>query len=174
MIIPTLQTESLTLRAPAISDLADETEFYASKRSVHVGGPANEGQVWNMIAMMLGHWHIHGFGFWGIEDTKSGQYYGRVGLWMPHGWPEPELGWAIMGPAEGKSIAYHAAKAARDYAYQTLNWTTLISLIGPSNTRSAKLAERLGCTFEKAQADASEGAKFIWRHPAPRAVEGLT
>jgi len=68
--------------------------------------------------------------------------------------------------AEGKGIAYEAALTARNYAYTTLNWTTVISFIGLDNLRSIKLAERLGCVFEKAHPVAADGAKFAWRHPS--------
>jgi len=165
-MIPTIETERLIMRAPSVNDLQTEAAFYKTERSKFVGGPANEAGVWNMIAMMLGHWHINGYGFWGVEDKNTGEYYGRVGLWMPYGWPEPELGWTVMGNAEGKGIAYEAALTARNYAYTTLNWTTVISFIGLDNLRSIKLAERLGCVFEKAHPVAADGAKFAWRHPS--------
>ena len=170
-MIPILETERLRLRAPKLDDLPAEAEFYADpERSHFVGGPSDEAGVWNMIAMMLGHWHLRGYGFWAVEDRADHTYYGRVGLWFPHGWPEPEIGWVMTAAGEGRSIAYEAAIAARNFAYGKLGWSTLISFITPDNTRSAALAERLGCTFEKAVSDPVHNVRFIWRHPGPEAL----
>jgi len=168
--IPTLYTERLTLRAPAESDLDAECEFYASERSAHVGGPHPREQVWRMIAARLGHWQMRGYGFWGIDDTDSGTYLGRVGLWYPEGWPEPEIGWALMAGAEGRSIAFEAATRARAYAYEALGWRTAISMIAPENSRSIKLAERLGATFERDFNHTRFGRALVYRHPAPEAL----
>lgn len=165
MEIPALHTERLTLRAPSIDDFEAECAFYASPRAEHVGGPLGPDQVWRMIASFLGHWEIHGFGFWGIEDRATGQYLGRTGLWYPHGWPEPEIGWSVTAAAEGRGIAREAALAARGYAYGTLGWTTAISLIAPGNVRSIALAERLGATYESDWNHERFGRTLIYRHP---------
>ena len=166
MIIPTLKTRRLTLRAPSETDLDDEAEFFATERSKFVGGPLPRPQVWRAIAMMIGHWHLRGYGFWGVDDKETGEYFGRVGLWSPEGWPEPEIGWTVMGNAEGKGIAFEAAQVVRKYAYETLKWPTAISLVDPENTRSAKLAERMGCAYETSFEHETFGHMHVWRHPS--------
>jgi RimJ/RimL family protein N-acetyltransferase len=170
-MIPTLTTDRLILRAPAETDLDAEAEFYASDRAIHVGGPLLREQVWRALASFIGHWHFRGYGFWGIEDRASGQYLGRAGLWNPEGWPEPEIGWALMAGAEGRGIAFEAAQAARNHAYRTLGWETAISLIDPDNARSIKLAERLGAVFERDFEHLRFGKTLIYRHPSPGAVQ---
>lgn len=170
MNVPILETERLIMRAPSIDDLDAEAAFFASERSSFVGGPLKRSQVWRTIAMLIGHWHIHGFGFWGVEDKETGTYYGRVGLWYPGGWPEPEIGWTVMGNGEGKGVAQEAALAARTHAYETLGWTTAISLVDPDNTRSIKLAERMGCHFEDTFEHETFGTMHIWRHPSAKEV----
>jgi len=170
-LIPTLETTRLTLRAPAESDLDAESAFFASARSVHVGGPKTREEVWRMIATFLGHWQIRGYGFWAIDEKDSGRYCGRAGLWFPEGWPEPEIGWALMEGTEGRGIAFEAANAARDYAYDILGWDTAISLIAPGNDRSIRLAERLGARFEREYEHPRFGRMRIYRHPAPDALD---
>jgi len=170
MIIPTLTTDRLIMREPREADVDHEAAFFATDRSKFVGGPLPKPQVWRAIAMLMGHWHFRGYGFWGVEDKKTGEYYGHVGLWYPDGWPEPEVGWTVMGNAEGKGIAHEAALAARQHAYEKLGWTTAISLVDPKNTRSVKLAERMGCTFERDFEHETFGPMHIWRHPAPSEV----
>ncbi len=170
MTIPTLTTERLIMRALCEADVEAEAKFFATDRSKFVGGPLPKSQVWRTIAMLIGHWHIRGYGFWGVEDKETGEYYGHVGLWFPGGWPEPEIGWTLMENAEGKGIAHEAALAARQYAYQTLGWTTAISLVDPENIRSVKLAEKMGCKFDYEFEHETFGAMNVWRHPSPEAL----
>lgn len=169
--IPTLETERLFLRALIEADIDDEAAFFASERSVFVGGPLARDQVWRAVAGMIGHWALRGFGFWALEEKVSGRYMGRVGLWAPDGWPEPELGWTLMPHAEGRGFAFEAAQAARAFAYDQLGWTTAISLIVAGNTRSEALATRLGARLEREYLHPLHGAMNIWRHPGPFSQE---
>jgi len=165
-----LETARLRLRAPSLDDLDAECAFFASDRAAHVGGPKARNEVWRMLATIVGHWVFRGYGFWAVEEKATGAYCGRVGLWFPLEWPEPEIGWNLMAGAEGRGIAREAALAARGYAYGTLGWTTAISLISHGNDRSIRLAERLGCVREADYQHPSFGAIQQWRHPGPGAL----
>lgn len=165
--IPTLQTPRLTLRAPEAGDFPDFAAFFASDRSKFVGGPVPAEQSWRMLATELGHWQLRGFGRWAVEETASGRFAGIIGPWYPHGWPEPELGWDLMDGFEGKGYATEAALAAREYAYETLGWTTTISLVAPDNTGSRNVAKRMGATYEGLFEHERHGTLEIWRHPSP-------
>jgi RimJ/RimL family protein N-acetyltransferase len=165
--IPLLETERLVLRAPAERDFEPEVAFYASQRSRHVGGPLPRDLVWRALAASLGHWLLRGYGYWALDDKETGAYCGRVGLWSPESWPEPEVSWSLMPEAEGRGLAREAALRVRAYAYQVLNWTTAISMIAPENTRSIALAERLGARFESEYEHPSFGWMNIYRHPSP-------
>lgn len=165
--IPTLESERLFLRALREDDFEAEAAFFQTERSRMVGGPLPRAQVWRVVAGMIGHWHLRGFGFWALEEKASGRYMGRVGLWQPEGWPDREIGWTLMTHAEGKGFAHEAALVARAYAFTTLGWTSAISLIEGGNTRSEALATRLGARIDGAFTHPSGIALNIWRHPGP-------
>jgi len=112
----------------------------------------------------VGHWHWHGYGYFTIE-TKQGDIAGISGIWNPEGWPEPEVGWVVFDGFEGRSIAYEAATRARRWAYEDLGFTTLTSNIVPGNTRSIKLAERMGAKFERTYTNLHMGEDLLFRHP---------
>ncbi len=169
-MIPTLSTDRLILRAPSEADFEAEAEFFASEASHFVGGPKRPDETWRNIAMMLGHWAMRGYGFWGVEEKGTGTYVGRVGLWSPNGWPEPEIGWALMNGATGKGYATEAALMAREHAYNTLNWPTAISLIVHGNAPSRAVAERMGATYEQDYTHPQFGEMQIYRHPAPETL----
>ena len=168
--IPTLETDRLILRAPSINDFEAEVEFFASPRAAGVGGTQTPDQVWRYLAFHIGHWAFRGYGMFAIEDKASGDYLGRSGPYFPESWPEPEIGWTVMGPAEGRSIAFEAATRARQFAYETLGWRTAISLIAASNQRSQALAKRLGAHLESAYIHPQYGDMQVYRHPAPEAL----
>lgn len=169
-MIPTLETERLILRAPGQQDLDAYADFLASERSRMVGGPLNRIDAWRSLAAIVGHWSLRGFGRWAL-DTKSGETsLGFVGLHFPEGWPEPEIAWTLFGNNEGNGYAQEAARAARDFAYKTLNWTRSISLIDPANHRSVALAKRMGATPGEVFNHPTFGPLTVWQHPTPDAV----
>ncbi len=174
LCIPTLKTERLILRGPEARDFDNVADFFADKdRSWGFGGPLDRNQAWRWFASMIGHWVLHGYGFWTVE-THDGQPVGFVGLWSPEGWPEPELGWVMFAGSEGKGYAHEAAQEARLYAYEVLGFETLSSNIFPGNERSIALAERLGAQYERSFENVSHGTELVYRHPGPDQIsEGL-
>lgn len=167
--IPIIETERLRLRGLKSADFDAEANFYASNRSEYVGGPLSRGQVWKLFAALIGHWELRGYGFWAVEEKETGTYCGHVGLWFPEDWPEPEIGWSLVAGAEGRGIAREAAEVARNYAFDTLGWTTAISMIDPSNLRSITLADKMGAVFDYDYQHPVLGAMKVWRHPKPEA-----
>jgi RimJ/RimL family protein N-acetyltransferase len=170
-LIPRLETERLILRAPCEADLDAEAAFFASDAARFVGGPKRRDEVWRSIAMLLGHWMIRGYGFWGAEEKETGAYVGHVGLWFPEAWPEPEIGWTLMNGFTGKGYATEAALAARAHAYDVLGWETAVSLIDLQNTGSRKVAERLGAQHEADYQHPAYGTLQVWRHLGPADIE---
>lgn len=163
--IPVLETERLILRAPRLSDLDALADFLASPRAQYVGGPSSRYQSWRSLLTVTGHWVMRGYGYWTVEDRASGQPVGRVGVHFHEGeWPEPELGWHIFNGFEGKGYAYEATLAARDAATTRFGLGSLSSLISPDNTRSRRLAERLGATVER-ETRVLDTPCLVYRHP---------
>lgn len=167
VVIPTLTTARLTLRALSNDDFPTVAAFYASDRAKHVGGPATAEQTWRMLATELGHWSLRGYGRWAVEETATGAFAGIIGPWYPLGWPEPEIGWDLMNGFEGKGYATEAAMAALSYAYSDLGWPTAISLVAPPNDGSRRVAQRMGAVQEGMFEHERHGTLEIWRHMSP-------
>lgn len=168
LAIPRIETERLILRGFEPRDFEPAAEFYADPlRSPGFGGPLRSDESWRWCASNIGHWVIHGFGFWTIEEKATGDFAGFAGLWSPEGWPEPELGWALAETAERKGYAFEAAMAARDHAYGVMGRPALISTIKPGNDRSIRLAERMGARLESRYDNDMHGEMLIYRHPEP-------
>ena len=168
---PRLETDRLILRGPEPGDAEPLMAFLLDQeRAAGFGASENRGDAWRWFALNVGHWHIHGYGYFTIEEKDSGRPAGICGIWNPEGWPEPEIGWVVFDGFEGRGLAHEAALCARRWAYSDLGFTTLTSNIVPGNTRSAALAQRLGAHLERRYTNIHMGEEELWRHPGPEAL----
>ena len=167
--IPQIETDRLILRAPRGDDLPRLTAFFASRRSHMVGGPRDAAETFTSLTGRLGHWALRGFGLWHLTEKASGNFIGWTGMIDPPGWDEPELGWTLLADAEGKGLAFEAVTAARSHAARHFGLNRVISYIAHTNTRSRKLATRLGATFERDGTLLGKACQ-IWRHPQVEAA----
>ena len=88
MDVPTLETERLRLRPWCRDDIAPYTAFYEdAENAKYVGGQRDSDQAWRSLALMIGHWHLNGFGYFAVEEKATGSFVGCIGLWRSAGWP---------------------------------------------------------------------------------------
>lgn len=147
MTHPILFTERLILRRPAAEDLDGWAAFSADPVATeHLGGPVERSVAWRQLCTMAGAWEINGFAMFSVIERATGKWVGRLGPWMPDGWPGTEVGWGVAAEFAGRGYAYEGAVAAMDYAVDVLGWDEVIHTIAPENTRSIRLAQRLGST----------------------------
>jgi RimJ/RimL family protein N-acetyltransferase len=167
MTVPVLETERLRLREWREADHVPLAAFYADAAVARfLSVPRDRADVWRFLAVRAGHWSLRGYGPWALEEKASGRWVGHCGLWSPHGWPEPELMWSLAPAARGRGYATEAARRARDFAYQALGWTTLVSCIVPENVASQGVAQRLGATLERT-IELMGHQTGLYRHPSP-------
>ncbi len=97
-----------------------------------------------MLMTMIGAWHAYGFAMFSVIEKDTGRWVGRLGPWMPEGWPGPEVGWGIIRDCWGKGYATEGSEAATDWAFDNLGWTEVIHSIDPANVASQAVARKLG------------------------------
>lgn len=161
--IPTLETERLRLRAPAIADFAAYAALMASPRAVHMGWPFDRRAAWGPFCHDVALWALFGHGALMMERRMDGLCVGQVGI--NHGplFPEKELGWLVYDGFEGQGYAGEAAAALRDWAFGAGGLTTLVNYIDPANRRSIALAERLGAVRDDT-APKQDAEDLAYRH----------
>lgn len=143
----TLETERLVLRMwREDADFERYAEMCADAEVMRFlgGKPFTRMEAWRHMALLVGHWHLRGYGHWAVEEKASGQFVGRVGFLNPVGWPGFEIGWSLRRDSWGKGYAIEAARRALRYAFTELDRAHVISLIHPDNAASIRVAERLG------------------------------
>ena len=157
----------MRLRLPEARDFEAYASFRASDRARSVGGPHDRADSFVSLSAIVGQWALRGYGRWLVADRETDAALGVVGIYHPEDWPEAEIGWTVFEHAEGRGIALEAAVAARSYAYDTLNWPRIVSLVDDANTRSVALARRMGAEPEEVFAHPTFGDLRIWRHVKP-------
>lgn len=147
-----LETERLILRPFREGDFDAFHDMCADPEVMRYisfdGKPFNRFQTWIYLAQILGHCQLRGYGMWAVEDRSEGQLVGRIGFMNPEGWPGFELQWMLGRPFWGQGFATEGAKAALEHAFLELEQEHVISMIHAKNTRSIRLAERLGESLE--------------------------
>jgi RimJ/RimL family protein N-acetyltransferase len=149
--VPELCTERLLLRAFSDHDFEPFAEIVSDPEVVRYlddGAPISREECWRGMALFIGHWQLRGYGWWAVEDRRSGDFLGRIGLYNPEGWPGIEIGWLLRREAWGTGLATEGATAALTFAFDTVGADHVISLIDPRNERSIRVAEKLGATYE--------------------------
>ena len=143
-----IETERLLLRKPAAHDVDELINFYCSERSAMAGGHVPYSEAVTRAYAVLGHWVHRGYGLFAITLKEDDIAIGMTGPYFPPGRPETEIGWVLFDGAEGNGYATEAAKAAIDYAKDTLQWSDNVHYIDTDNTSSIRVAERLNARLD--------------------------
>ncbi|WP_455873024.1 GNAT family N-acetyltransferase [Rhizobium yanglingense] len=143
-LMTTLATDRLTLRPQTLEDFPAYEALLASKRSAGMGGPFDKRTIWGFFCGDLAMRYFFGHGALMVELTKTRECVGQVSI--NHGplFREKELGWFLYDGYEGHGYATEAARALRDWAFETLDLRSLVSYVAPDNFRSTAVAMRLG------------------------------
>jgi RimJ/RimL family protein N-acetyltransferase len=113
------------------------------------GRPLSRYGAWSAFSSMVGHWELRGFGMFAVVERATGTFVGRVGPWLPEGWPEFEIGWTLRSECWGRGFATEAANGCIEYSFTALQRFHLVSLIARENIRSIRVAEKVGEHLER-------------------------
>jgi RimJ/RimL family protein N-acetyltransferase len=151
---PFIETARLILRPWRESDIAANTAMLADPDAARFITPDSKAVTtalggWRNAAVIAGHFALHGFTMFAVEEKSSGRYVGRVGPWSPPEWPGFEVGWGIAPECRGKGYAVEAAKASIDWVFATFEIDEIIHCIEPANAPSQIVARRLGARKDR-------------------------
>jgi RimJ/RimL family protein N-acetyltransferase len=148
------QTPRLVLREFHIADGEAMDCVFGDPEVMRYGpGPRAPDWVRQWLRGCLEDYHLKwGFGLWAVVERQTRRTIGFCGL--SHfadvaGQPETELGYRLARAYWGFGYATEAAHAVRDYGFETLGLSRLISIIDPRNVASVRVAEKTGLRFEK-------------------------
>ena len=140
-----IETPRLILRVPRAEDLDPLAEMMTDAETAKfIGGVTPRSVTWRALMTMIGAWHAQGFAMFSVFEKSTGRWVGRLGPWLPEGWPGPEVGWTIVRDCWGRGYATEGSTAATDWAFDHLGWTRVIHSIDPGNIASQTVARKLG------------------------------
>ena len=142
-----LETTRLRLRELTTTDLDFVAAMMADAEVARAYGrrfSRPDAAVW--LDHQLERYRVDGHGLWLVLDRQAGTPMGQVGLMLQDvdGEEMPEVGWLLHRPFWGGGDATEAAAATRDAAFARWGYEAVISLIRPENTRSQRVAQRIG------------------------------
>lgn len=152
VVIPTLHSQRLLLRAPSADDFPVYRKFYAdADASYFYGGPLSPDFAWRKLAYDLGHWPLRGYGMWSIVEKSTGRMIGGCGLVWAEGWPRRELTWWITPASRRRGYALEASRTAIAWAFDSLGWQEVETHMDDDNNAARELAKKLGGTVTARQ-----------------------
>lgn len=161
--MPPIETPRLVLRLPEVSDAEPfmaimwDPEVVEKKQVTLTEEPGDLELARKKTALLIDHWHTRGYGMWTVVEKASRQVIGTVGLQKWKGWPDAELAWVIHRNCWGQGLASEAASAALAWAWANTTLDHIISIINADDTRSMKVATKVGEQFERADVDPING-----------------
>jgi RimJ/RimL family protein N-acetyltransferase len=121
-------------------------------------GALSRSDAWWQLARYMGHWQLRGFGLWAVVERATERLVGHLGFLEPEGGLGFEMGWALARDVWGKGYALEGTAAALAHAFTAMGRDHVSCVIRPENTRSIRLAERLGGQLER---EVEEGGRRL-------------
>ena len=147
-----LETERLLLREMGQGDFADLCEILQDKETMYAYEHAfsdEEAREW--LLRQLDRYKNDGFGLWAVILKSSGEFVGQCGItWQDiDGETVPEIGYLFKKKHWHNGYAKEAAKACKNYAFNTLGFDKVYSIIRDNNYASQNVAKRNGMRVVK-------------------------
>jgi RimJ/RimL family protein N-acetyltransferase len=175
-----IETERLLLRKPRPDDAEALLELVGDGEAMRPIGsePGGMEVAVEHLERWLHRWETNGMGPFVVLPKGEAAIIGRVGplVWDARTWETStladagddavvELGWMIASARWGSGYAPEAARAVRQWVYDMRGVERLISLIDPANTKSARVAEKLGAEPTETVLILGDFPATIWVHP---------
>jgi ribosomal-protein-alanine N-acetyltransferase len=145
--VPDLQTDRLSLRSWVVEDAHGVHEAYGDAEAMRFWDQPTSpdlAETERRIRRSLSvdaQWHAT----WAIRTRADGQFVGMVNYHARQPWNRRlALGWILVPRFQGLGLMREAVAAVLPHCFDTLDMHRIEAEIEPENTRSAKLAERLG------------------------------
>lgn len=147
-----LETDRLFLREMEQSDFADLCEILQDKETMYAYEHAfsdDEAQEW--LDRQMNRYKNDGFGLWAVIDRENGEFLGQCGItWQDIGDETvPEIGYLFKRKYWHNGYATEAAIGCKNYAFDTLGFDRVYSIIRDNNYASQNVAKRNGMSVVK-------------------------
>jgi RimJ/RimL family protein N-acetyltransferase len=148
-----LETSRLTLRyitsrdADALMPILGDAEVM----QFSIIGVHSKKQIKQFIEQRLISYLEYGFGLYAVVHKQNQELIGYCGFFIQsiEQQKEVEVGYRLARKYWGQGLATESAKAVVEYGQQRFNFQSFVCLIETENSRSIRVANKLGMTLEK-------------------------
>jgi len=148
-----LETSRLSLRYFTIRDKDSLIPILGDARVMEFSfiGVHNSKQIRQFIEQRLLSYLELGFGLYAIIHKQQQELIGYCGFFVQrvNEHKEVEIGYRLAQNYWGQGLGTEAAKAVLAYGNQKYQFNRFVCLIEPTNTRSIRVAKKLGMMLEK-------------------------
>jgi RimJ/RimL family protein N-acetyltransferase len=149
MLVPTINTERLTLRSYDSADIAELVPLIGTREVAanlaRVPYPYTEQDARNFIASIKETPEEARFA---IVLSRDKRLVGGIGLRIDPTHPRAELGYWLGAPYWGQGYATEAARAVLQYGFQTLGVHRIWASVFQGNDVSANVLRKIGMQYE--------------------------
>ena len=149
MLVPTIKTERLVLRAYELGDIAELVPLIGAREVAanlaRVPYPYTEQDARNFINSIKATPDEARFA---VALSNSGHLIGGIGLRIDSAHSRAELGYWLGIPYWGQGYANEAARAVVHYGFETLGLHRIWASVFQGNEVSAKVLNKLGMRHE--------------------------
>ena len=92
---------------------------------------------------------FYDFGIWTVLEKAGGEVIGRAGVCYREGYEEPEMGFMIAEPWQGKGLATEVCRAVLQYARTELGFPRILAFVQPDNAASRRVCDKIGMHEER-------------------------
>ena len=151
---PLLETARLRFRGFKGSDL-DEFQQMHNDPLVYrflTAKPLSREESWARMLRIAGLWELAGFGYWALEDKRTGALAGFAGYAEFHRTIQaniegkPEFGCCLASPFHGLKLSTEAVTAIQAWGDENLEADATSCLVATNNAPSVHLAHKIGFT----------------------------
>ncbi len=144
-----LETERLYLRRLAQSDFPALCQILQDGETMYAyEGAFSDKEVQEWLDRQLARYERYGFGLWAVILKGTDELIGQCGLTMQP-WKDSEvleIGYLFRRDCWHRGYATEAARACKEYAFETLGAKEVCSIIRDTNIASQNVALRNGMT----------------------------
>ena len=160
-----IETQRLRLREYTMEDFGALYEILSDPETMrHYPAPFDAERTRHWIAWNLDNYERYGFGLWAVVLKTTGAFIGDCGLTLQiiDGETLPEIGYHIHRHYWRQGYASEAARAVRDWAFQSTSYDTLYAYLKDTNVASCSTALANGMRKVKEYPDPNNTVSYAF------------
>jgi ribosomal-protein-alanine N-acetyltransferase len=171
-----LETERLLLRPFRLGDEAEVLAFSSNPIiNKYTGDPiitTMEGITKLIKEVWLYDYKKYGYGRFAVVHKKDTKIIGFCGVKFLTEANETDLGFRFLPEYWGQGIATESSEAILEYAFNTLQLSTIVATADPENKGSTNVLEKLKFQYEKTEPYPNEMDPLLWYRLTKKNYEG--